>query len=100
MPKFRSPDNAAGEQTSRVNRDGRQIACQNEGSLRRKEKDVTRFHPDGRLLTLDTQPAIALHQGEELDLIRRREANGPRTSGGETARHDSFSVREPEDVGE
>ena len=38
VPKFRSPINGAGKQVGRVNRDGRQIAGENEGTLRRKEK--------------------------------------------------------------
>jgi hypothetical protein len=99
VTKLRDRAGAGGEHTCRVNRGGRQIAGENEGTLRRKEKHVSRFNAHG-LLAVDAEPAIALHYGEELDFTRYRKADRPWTSGSEPARYDRLGVRELEDVGE
>jgi hypothetical protein len=61
VAKFCGPLDGASEQTGRVNRDGRQIAGENERRLRRKEKHVSLFDPHRHLPVVDEEPAIALH---------------------------------------
>jgi hypothetical protein len=75
VANFRNLVDVAAEQPSRINRDGRQIASENEGTFRRKEKHVSCFSTHGGILAVDAQPAIALHYGEELNLIRCRNSN-------------------------
>ena len=100
VAKLRDRANIGGEHTGRVNRGGRQIAGENEGTWHRKQKHVSRFNTHGRLLTVDAEPAIALHDAEELDLSRWRKADRPWTSGREAARYDRLGIGHFEDVRE
>jgi hypothetical protein len=56
-----------------VNWDDRQIAGENQGTLRRKEKHVSRFKTYGRLLTVDAEPAIAPSRVDCFGRALRRE---------------------------
>jgi len=53
--------------------------------LRGKEKYISLFDSHRQLPVVDEESAFTLHQCEELDLVGRREADCPRTSGSEAA---------------
>ena len=100
VAKLRDQAGVGGEHSFRVNRDGRQITGENDGTSRRKEKHVSRFNTHGRHLAVDAEPATTLHYADEFHLIRYRKADRPLTSGREAARYDGLSLRDLEDVGE
>ena len=77
VANFRKLVDLAAEQPCRINRDGRQIASENEGTFRRKEEHVSCFSTHGGILAVDAEPAIALDYGEELNLIRCRKSDSP-----------------------
>src|SRR6266478_4444917 len=89
IAKFRDLDRAS-ELILRINWHGRQIAGEDVGTLRPKEKHISRFNTHRRL-ALDAEPAIALHYGEEFDFVRRRKADGPGASSLEATHHKRLS---------
>jgi len=90
----------AGEQAHGVDRGDLQVAGQYERPLRRQQTHVSSGEMQRFLLTVDADPALALHDRKELDLVGRRKPDCPGTSGGEPTRHDGLRLRELEDVGE
>src|SRR5689334_16708946 len=81
---------AALEQARCVDRARRQISGENEGASHREEEHIPRLDTHGSFLAIDEEPATALHQGKELQLVRRGKADGPRAASGEAARQDGL----------